>query len=125
MAFGNYAYQNYYNPGMYGIQNQPIVQPQQQNSGIIWVQGEAGAKAYPVAPNASVLLMDSEAKTMYLKGADQSGIPYMRIFDYTERINPTASKMEAVEQKNDYVTREEFGKLVSVVEAMKGATTNE
>lgn len=39
-------------------------QPQQQNvnQGILWVQGEAGAKSYLVAPNTSVLLMDYDKK---------------------------------------------------------------
>ena len=43
-------------------QNVPQNTPQAQSNGnaIMWVQGEAGAKAYPVAPNTSVLLMDSE-----------------------------------------------------------------
>lgn len=121
MAFGNYTYPNYYNPApMYGNmqqQNQVMpVQQQQSNSGIIWVQGEAGAKAYPVAPGASVLLMDSEAKTMYLKGADQSGIPYMRIFDYTERMQNQQAE-ENITPK--FVTQEEFLKLAKAVKAIK------
>src|SRR5699024_12408433 len=42
-------------------------QPQQQNvnQGILWVQGEAGAKSNLVAPNTSVLLMDSENSQFY------------------------------------------------------------
>lgn len=41
-------------------------QPQIQNQSIIWVQGEAGAKAYPVAAGQSVLLMDSEDAVLYV-----------------------------------------------------------
>lgn len=41
-------------------QYQPQQQPTAQNSGVIWVQGEEGAKAYMVAAGNSVLLMDSE-----------------------------------------------------------------
>ena len=29
---------------------QPVQQPQQNNSGILWVSGEVGAKSYLVAP---------------------------------------------------------------------------
>lgn len=59
-------------------------QPQQQN-GIIWVQGEAGAKSYMVAPNNTVQLWDSESQTIYLKSADASGMPSFKVLDYTIR----------------------------------------
>lgn len=62
-------------------------QTQQSNSGIIWVTGEAGAKSYMVAPNNTVQLWDSESQTIYLKSADASGMPSMRILDYTIRSN--------------------------------------
>lgn len=61
------------------------VQPQPPDNGIIWVQGEAGAKAYLVAPGNTVQLWDSEDTVIYLKSADMSGMPSMRILDYTER----------------------------------------
>lgn len=57
----------------------------QQQTGITWVQGEAGAKAYPVAPNTTVDLWDSEEQVIYLKSADMSGMPSMKILDYTIR----------------------------------------
>lgn len=68
--------------------NQPTVVPQQQqnDNGILWVQGEAGAKSWAVAPGKSVMLMDSESNTFYIKSTDNSGMPMpLRIFDYTER----------------------------------------
>lgn len=84
MAYNNYfpiGYQSYYPQ-----QIQQPQQPQQQmNSSIIWVQGEAGAKSYLVAPNNTVQLWDSERQTIYLKSADASGMPSMRILDYTIR----------------------------------------
>ena len=58
---------------------------QQISSGITWVQGEAGAKSYLVAPNSTVTLWDSESQTIYLKSADPSGLPSMKILDYTIR----------------------------------------
>ena len=61
--------------------------PTQQNTGITWVQGEAGAKSYLVAPNSTVTLWDSESQTIYLKSADPSGLPSMKILDYTIRSN--------------------------------------
>lgn len=72
--------------------NQPVLNTtqtannQSNNSGIVWVQGEAGAKSYLVGAGNSVMLMDSEQSVFYIKSTDQSGMPLpLRIFDYTER----------------------------------------
>ena len=64
---------------------QMSVTNQQTNNGLVWVQGEAGAKAYLVAPNTTVTLWDSENQTIYIKSADASGIPSMRTLDWKER----------------------------------------
>lgn len=66
-------------------QQQPVQQAQQMNSNMIWVSGEAGAKAYLVAPNTTVQLWDSEAQHIYLKSADASGMPTIKTLDYTIR----------------------------------------
>jgi len=60
-------------------------QQNQQSSSLIWVQGEAGAKSYLVAPNTTVALFDSESQTLYLKSADASGMPSIKTLDYTIR----------------------------------------
>lgn len=114
MAFNNgfpMAYQPFY--GNQGMNYQPPMQApsQGQNGGIIWVSGEAGAKAYLVAPNNTVQLWDSEAQTIYLKSADASGMPTMKILDYTIR-NSAPTTAPAVQQPvSDYVTRDEFNAL--------------
>ena len=36
----------------------------------IWVQGEAGAKSYPVAPGNRIALFDSENPVVYIKSVD-------------------------------------------------------
>ena len=54
---------------------QPAMPQPQSGNGLIWVQGEAGAKSYLVAANSTVMLMDSEADVFYLKSADASGMP--------------------------------------------------
>lgn len=93
-------------------QQMPPQQPQQNNNGIIWVQGEAGAKAWAVAPGQSVTLMDSENAVLYLKSADMSGIPSMRIFDMVERTNkPAAPSVDM----SSYVTRKEFEELKAMI----------
>ena len=77
----------YYNgfPATYQPVYQIPQQPTQQQNGIIWVQGEAGAKSYMVAPNNTVQLWDSESQTIYLKSADASGMPSFKVLDYTIR----------------------------------------
>ena len=73
------SYQPYY-PQAFQMPAQQNPQPAQANAGIIWVQGEAGAKSYLVAPNNTVQLWDSESQTIYLKSADASGMPSMLYF---------------------------------------------
>lgn len=84
------AYNNGFPTGYY----YPQYQQPQNNSGIIWVQGIAGAKSYLVAPNNTVQLWDSESQTIYLKSADASGMPSMKVLDYTVR--PSESAPERV-----------------------------
>lgn len=84
-----YYYPPYYNngamPDMLTQMRQNTVQ-QQPSNGIVWVQGESAAKSYPVAPNTTVMLLDSESSTFYLKTSDASGMPLpLRVFDYKER----------------------------------------
>ena len=87
MAVFNYGYPMGYQP----LQVQPSPQVQQ---GINWVQGLAGAKAFMVAPGQTAFLMDSEWQTFYMKSADQSGMPTLRVFDFQERLQqaPVASQ---------------------------------
>lgn len=102
-------------------QPQPMQPNQQQdNGGIIWVQGEAGAKAYLVAPGNTVQLWDSENPVIYLKSADMSGMPSMRILDYTERT--AASKTPPVGPQSpqvQYVTVDEFKALEDRLAALE------
>lgn len=124
-----------YYPGMY----QQYPQPQSNNQGLQWVQGETGAKSYLVAPNSSVLLMDSEQSVFYIKSADQAGMPMpLRIFDYSERqqVSMQMSPQAGSKDVNDkYVDRDEFEALKATCETLmakvdsltkkKGAVSNE
>lgn len=59
--------------------------PPKPTNDIIWVQGEAGAKGFLVAPNNTVVLWDTENPVIYVKSADACGIPSMRVLDFKER----------------------------------------
>ena len=81
-------------------QQQVVQQPTTNDSGILWVQGEAGAKSWAVAPGKSVMLMDSESNTFYIKSSDGSGMPMpLRIFDYTERTTQQAQQPQVVQHQ--------------------------
>lgn len=99
------------------IPQQPIIQtqPVTNDNGIIWVQGEAGAKSWAVAPGKSVMLMDSENSVFYIKTTDNSGVPLpLRIFDYTERTQQNTVSAEAVQTTNSqYVTKDELKEILS------------
>ena len=94
-------------------------QPQQQSGGLIWVQGESGAKSYPVSAGQSVLLMDSESNRFFIKSADVSGMPLpLRIFDYTERkdvAKATDSASAATLDVSRFVTHEELESRIQAI----------
>ena len=125
MAFGN-GYPATYQPMYYQTQYTPQFQPPQQtqNNGMIWVSGEAGAKAYLVAPNTTVQLWDSEAQVIYLKSADASGMPSMKVLDYTVRdttpVNgPISAPSGGPINPPDYATHAEIDALTARVDALK------
>ena len=84
-SFGVPGQMNQFQQQPVQIPAQPVQQPQQNNSGILWVSGEVGAKSYLVAPGTSVLLMDSESEKFFIKSTDVSGMPQpLRTFEYHE-----------------------------------------
>ena len=122
MAYNNYfpaGYQTYY--PQYNMQQSQMQQNPQQ-SGIIWVQGEAGAKSYMVAPNTTVQLWDSESQTIYLKSADASGMPSMRIIDYTIRDNNL--KTPNLNPQNDFATKDELRSVIEEINNLKAKFEN-
>ena len=117
MAF-QYPYQNQYYPAY-----QQNYQPQSnQQNGLIWVQGEAGAKSFLVAPNTTVQLWDSEKQRIYLKSADASGMPSMKVLDYTiaeSSGNAQGSVSVASVAQEQRVTREDIEALQSQISGIK------
>ena len=101
---------------------QPMQQPMAQQNpvaqgGVQWVSGEQEARSYLIAPNSAVALWDSTAPTVYLKQADASGKPTLKIYDLVERTE-TASNAP---QKSgvEFVTRKEFDALAALVGEIK------
>lgn len=113
------GYQPYYPQYQYQAPQVQTPQPQQMG-GRVWVSGEAGAKAYILAPNSSAELWDSEQQTIYLKSADASGIPSMKILDYTIRSETPTSPVQGVKPSAPInVSREDLNVLQSQIDALK------
>jgi len=98
---------------------QPYQAPQQSQSGgvsIVQIQGEAAAKSYLVAPNSTVQLWDTDAGVIYIKSADASGMPSMKVLDYTIRGETVpVSSAPAVE----YATKDEVNALAEKIRGLK------
>lgn len=119
--------QNQYQPNMQQV-------PQQQAApSIVWVQNEMEAANYLVAPNSAVTLWDSNAPVVYLKQADASGKPSMKIYDLVERSQQPAqapqtpaveyaplSRLEALEARLNELTA-----VKEAPKATKKTTTKE
>ena len=108
---------------IYPQYQQPIMQNQNQQNGVIWVQGEAGAKSYLVAPNNTVQLWDSESQTIYLKSADASGMPSMKVLDYTIRDlaknTPSAPPTVSADKISDYATKDDLRSVSEQITALR------
>ena len=120
--YNNYFPQNYPNGyNLYGTTTNSVpsyttqapAQPISQNNGIVWVQGEAAARAYVVPAGSKNILMDSETNVFYVKSSDASGMPLpLRIFEYKELTENSEPKTNT----QDYITKEEFEQRISELE---------
>lgn len=129
MAFNPY-YQNPYYPqpmpdNLMQMRQQQMMQPAPppvpQNpvatGGVQWVSSEQEARGYLIAPNSAVALWDSTAPTVYLKQADASGKPTLKVYDLVERAETPRT---APQEKGEFVTRKEFDALAALVGELKG-----
>ena len=138
MAYNNYfpvTYQPMYSQQYqqpYSTQIQPSQAPvaPQNNNSIQWVQGEAGAKAYPLPPNSNALLMDAECECFYIKSVDASGMPLpLRVFEYKEVLanNETIDMTHSHDEKpaEEYATKQELDDIKRMLEEIKSNQTNQ
>lgn len=113
------GYQNMYYPQYNGYNpSQMQNQQQAQNSNIIWVCGEAGAKSYLVAPNSTVQLWDSDENVIYLKSADASGMPSIKVLDYTVR-ETQENKTAVYSNKAIYATKDDILNIQKQIDEIK------
>ena len=129
MAFTPYGYQNpYYPPPMQDNLMQMRQQfqapaPAPQNpvaqGGVQWVSGEQEARGYLIAPNSAVALWDSNAPTVYLKQADASGKPTLKIYDLVERTSNSAKQTAEPESSSMAALKSEVEQLKAELGELK------
>lgn len=131
-SYGQYTnqMQQPYQTPSYGYQQQPTYGMELNTNSIVWVQGEAGASAYPVAKGQTIMLMDANPNSnmFYIKSTDPyTGRPlplekyhYSRIIDAQIQNDANSSMgMESQASNGSYVPREEFDSLKSQLEKLQ------
>lgn len=124
-TYPNYPQQNYpvyaqqsYTPQNYTQQNyqtNPVV----NQSGIIWISGLQEAQMYPIAPNNAVSLWEKSGKTIYLKSADATGKPTLRVYDLVERSETASDGVSSSDGKlPTYATKDDLAAVVGAVKGM-------
>jgi len=78
------------------------------NTNIVWAMGMESAKAYPVLPGKTVLLMDSEGPHFFIKTVDNNGYATMKSYSFQEDI-PVVPNQSAA----NYVTKEQLDEVVA------------
>jgi hypothetical protein len=85
------------------------------NNYMIWVQGEAGAKAFNLPRNTTLPLWDSEANVIYIKSVDINGKPSMTTIHYNEDVPSSENEKQAPIESVDtvaYATKEQFDSVI-------------
>ena len=104
--YGQRNLSQYYQPQTnLNYQQQPV------NTGIIWVQGEAAARAYNLPNGTTLPLWDSESQTIYIKSVDANGKPTMTILDYTERTDDAQKPNPEKTTQPEYATKDQIEDL--------------
>lgn len=93
-------------PIQQSIQQMPMQTPTQfmqtqPTNDMIWVLNRNEADSFPVAPNNSVVLWDKSNPTIYVKSVNASGMPSMRVLDFTERNTDTSNSFENAPKKHE------------------------
>lgn len=103
-------------------QVQPAPQMQSGAASIIWIGSEKEAAMYPVAPNNAVTLWNQNEPVVYLKQADASGKPTLKVFDLVERpeAQPEPAKSAQGTAADTYATKQELAAVAVAVKDLDG-----
>lgn len=92
-------------------------------SGINWVQGIEGAKAFRIKPNDMAIILDSENEgVMYIKTSDSIGMCTLRTFNYQEVVQQQNNNADMTQ----YVKASELeSKVEEIINRLLGGAKNE
>ncbi len=95
--------------------------PQQSSDGRVYVNGRAGADAYPIPPGLNeIILWDTEGKRFYIKGYDNNGMPrVLEDNDYIPHTEPDVQPQGNMDL-SAYATKEDIKNMIA--EAFSNAT---
>lgn len=99
----------------YPYQTPQVAIPPQPQSPMIWVKGAAQAESYPVAPNATVILWDSEQDTIYIKSTDVLGKPSIKYLDYKIRENVPKTEEQTPVSVGEYATKADLASFMDEI----------
>lgn len=99
----------------YGYFNQQPIMP---TNSYAFVNGIEGAKSYPVPPNKTILLMDSDNPIFYFKSSNDLGQCSIKTYEFKE-----ITTQQDNNQK--YVLKSDFDELKNKVEEMLNAKSIE
>lgn len=87
---------------------------QRVSDGRTYVNGRAGADAYPMPNGVNVIVLwDTEAKRFYVKGYDNNGMPrVLEDNDYSGHVEPEPAPQSTVDLSN-YATREDIKNMIA------------
>lgn len=113
----------YQQPNMMAVQNR-------QSTGIIWVNGEEGARSFVMAPNSNAVLLDAENEgRFYIKTTDNIGMCNIRTFNFKEVIdvnpNSAANSVQFATKQDIQELHDMMGSFKTQLDALKGGTPHE
>ena len=91
-----------------------------QKSDIVKVNGRGGAEAYRIAPNSSVLLLDSTAPILWLKTTDGAGYPTLDAYDIAPHVEPAQAGPDDRIEEIDHRLR----KIENLLEVITGGKSD-
>ena len=106
----------YQQPNMMAVQNR-------QSTGIIWVNGEEGARAFVMAPNSNAILMDEVNEgRFYIKTTDNIGMCNIRTFNFKEVIDVTPAN--AATNAVQFATKQDIQELRDMMGSFESRLNN-
>ena len=96
-----------YAPSFLLTQMAPQPQQMNNNSNIMWTMGLESAKAYPLMPGKTMMLMDSESPRFFIKTVDNNGYATIKSYAFQEE--------KTNMPENKYVTQEQFDAAINAL----------